>query len=138
MQHNRAVVFFLVGMVSWMCLLTGCGGPCPTAGGTEGVLHAGSQTLPDIQVRFYTAETHELLAFAVTASDGSFALLKPDASAPVWLPTGSYKVTVESVGPVTLAFPDDYSNPRTSPLIVNWDREQRWLDLEVPEPIVRP
>lgn len=126
----------LAGVVSW-AYLTGCEAPRPTPGGTEGVLHAGSQTLPDIQVQFYTAESHELFAFAVTGSDGSFALLKPDASAPVWLPAGNYKVTVESVGPVTLIFPDGYSHPQTSPLIVNWNHDQRWLDLEVPQPIVR-
>lgn len=116
-------------------LFAGCG-PKPVPGGTEGVVHVGATTLPDILVRVFPADSADAVGFGITESDGAFELRKPNATGPLWLPPGEYRATIESVGPTRLVFPADYARPETTPLMVIWTGDDRVLDLEVPEPTV--
>lgn len=121
----------------WVVFLAGCR-PQAVPGGTDGVVHHGSVMLSDIHVRLYAADTLAPVGVGISESDGRFALRTPDASAPLWLPPGSYKAAIESIGPTSLVFPKEYGDPQTSPLTITWNGTDRQLDLEVPAPTLAP
>lgn len=121
-------------------LLTGCGGARHVAGGTTGMLHAGSVVLGDIHVTVHRVEgtTTDVVGMGVTQSSGHFELVQPGAKGPLHLTPGEYRVTVESVGPVPLRFPKEYALAEKTPLQVAWTAANSQLDLEVPLPVAGP
>jgi hypothetical protein len=110
----------------------GCGSRSVT-GGTEGVLRYHGKLLGDIQVTVYQVEgSHfEPIGFGITASDGSFHLVKNGARGPLRLSPGQYRCTLESAGnPLRIAAP--FAHADTTPLVVSWSAGDKSLDLDAP------
>jgi hypothetical protein len=116
--------------------LSGCG-PQPVAGGTTGELHAGEQPLSDVQVTVHRAEGSNWVAlgFGVANSHGAFELVNNEASEPLWLPSGEYRVTLESVG-APVKIPREYTAPETTPFQIKRVEEGEKLNLQIPAPLL--
>lgn len=119
-----------------MCILafTGCGQRMAVvSGGTKGILVCERQRPEDIRLTFYPAEAMaaEPVGFAVTQKDGVFELYANQASGPLWLQTGKYKCTLESVG-APLQIPKAYRKPETTPLTLDWAQGTEVLEIHGP------
>ncbi|HEY1066849.1 MAG TPA: hypothetical protein VGE52_12090 [Pirellulales bacterium] len=117
--------------------IAGCRrGPKPVEGGTRGVVRAGAVPLREVRVTVYPQAdaTATELGHAVTAPDGSFALVKPQAAGPLFLPPGEYRITLESVGAEPLRFSPAIGDRRKSPLVVTHRDETALLDVNAPAP----
>jgi hypothetical protein len=115
------------------CVLSGCGGGSrPVTGGTTGQLKFGSHVTSDVQVTLHrrVGSEFEVVGFATTDADGRFELLQPGAVGPLWLSTGNYVVTLESVG-APLVLPEKYGMPTKSSLTVDWKEDSADLLLQV-------
>jgi uncharacterized iron-regulated membrane protein len=112
--------------------LCGCG-PSPVAGGTKGTLRAGGDLLSEVQITIHHREgvAWQPLGFAVTASDGTFELVTNRAEGPLRLAPGEYRCTLESVG-APVRVPKEYSQPETTPLIVQRSAGDTVLELVIP------
>ena len=118
-----------------LCL--GCSqGPSPAKGGTPGIFRIGNSTTSEILLHVHRKMPggFEEIGFGQTADDGSFVLYNSDASSPLWLESGHYSFTVESIG-APLKFPKQYLTPQTSPLQIQWTDQDTLPTLEVPEAI---
>ena len=113
-------------------LLAGCG-TGGVSGGTPGVLKIEGQPVPEIQLKVYSGpvDSLEFRGFAVTQPDGHFGWLLPEARGPLWLPSGEYRVTVESIGP-PIKLPSTYRDAKLTPLVVHWDDSQPTWNLDIP------
>lgn len=118
-------------------LLSGCGGARHVAGGTTGTLQADNMLLGDIQVTVHrvAGAIVEVAGMGITQASGQFELVLPGAKGPLHLTPGEYRITVESVGPVSLRFPKEYRSVEKTPLVVTWTANNSQLDLEVPAPV---
>lgn len=127
---------FNAGFVSVIVALTSCGRTGHVAGGTPGLLHAGSVLLSDVQVTLHRVDgtAIEAIGIGTTRTDGRFELVQPGARQAMHLSPGEYRVTVESVGAVPLCFSKDFASAETSPLRVSWTAKSAQLDLDVPLP----
>ncbi|MEN9554134.1 MAG: hypothetical protein RLZZ232_420 [Planctomycetota bacterium] len=115
--------------------LIGCSeNPAPTESGTPGMLRIGAATTSDILVHIYqkTSAGFEEIGFGQTAEDGSFGLFQPDASGPLWLQTGDYAITLESIG-APIRIPGECRQPQTTPLKLHWTEADHLPLIEVPE-----
>lgn len=128
-MRSRFELFVLVMMLA----LPGCGGVKPVAGGTEGVLHSGSDKLSDIQVTVHKFEggTSKPIGFGVAGTDGSFQLMTDRAKGPLHLTPGEYHCTLESIG-APVVIPKEYTQPDTTPLKINWSASDSKLDWDIP------
>ena len=110
---------------------TGCGVQ-PVAGGTKGVLRAGTAALGDIQLIVYQMDSGvwRQVGFGITGPDGEFELLTPGAKGALWLTPGEYRCTVESVG-APVQIPKAYSQTETTPLKITWSETDDALALKV-------
>jgi hypothetical protein len=110
--------------------LPGCG-VRPVTGGTKGVLRYGGKLLGDIQVTVHQVDGNSTqpIGFGVTANDGSFRLVKNNASGALWLSAGEYRCTLESAGaPIRVA--KVYTKADTTPLKITWSASDKSLDLD--------
>ncbi len=125
--------FLMVVALGLFLAATGCGGPRPTVGGTAGRLHSGSTNLSEIQVNVFRAEGTQFVpvGLGIPQPNGSFQLVKLDASGPVTLEAGEYRCTLESIG-ATVTIPAELTKPETTKLKVNWLPSDSLLDLDVP------
>lgn len=117
-----------------VAVLAGCGGGAsPAKGGTPGTLTFGSNVSSDIRVTIHrsVAGGFELLGFANTAADGTFVLYNSEATEPLWLETGDYAFTLESVGP-PVEFPEEFSRPESTPLKITWESDMSSIRLDAP------
>jgi hypothetical protein len=123
-----------VALVVVAAALAGCG-VRPVTGGTKGVLRCAGKLRSDIQVTVHQVDGNSTqpIGFGVTTNDGSFRLVKTNASGALWLSPGEYRCTLESAGaPIRLA--KEYARPDTTPLKISWSASDSSLDLEVPAP----
>ncbi|MDX1948036.1 MAG: PepSY domain-containing protein [Pirellulaceae bacterium] len=111
--------------------IVGCG-PRPVAGGTPGTLRAAGELLSEVQITVHQATdgVWQPAGFAVTRSDGSFALVTNGAKGALELSPGEYRCTLESAG-APVQIPPAYTKPETTPLTVAWPTASASLDLEV-------
>jgi hypothetical protein len=115
-------------------VLPGCGGGAsPAKGGTPGKLTFGSAVSSDIKITIHrsAAGGFEELGFANTAVDGSFVLYNSGATEPLWLESGDYAFTLESIGP-PVEFPDEFTKPDSTPLKVTWTSDMTSISLDAP------
>ena len=122
--------------ICFVCISLICAGGCrerqlPVAGGTAGSLTAGEIAVPDFEIKLHEAGSNTLLGVAMTGKDGKFQLQLPKGG-PLWLNTGDYVVTLESIGPSPPRMPAAYSNAAKTPLKVNWKSTDSALDLKIP------
>ena len=120
-----------LALVFLMTVTAGCGVKS-VPGGTTGQLFADGVPLSEIQVTVHTVDqgSAQPIGFGVTATDGSFDLVTNRAQGPLWLSSGEYRCTLESVGaPVRL--PKEYLHADTTPLKVTWSSDGD-LDLQIP------
>ncbi len=120
-----------IAMVVLAAALAGCG-VRPITGGTKGVLRVDGKFVSDLQVTVHQLAGGSLHAvgFGVTANDGSFRLVKNNATGPLWLTPGDYRITVESVGaPIRIA--NEYARADATPLKVSWSARDDRLNLDV-------
>jgi hypothetical protein len=114
---------------------SGCGGQTSVQGGTRGVVLVGGAALPEIQVTIHKGTGADAfpIGFGVTRDDGQIELLATEATGPLWLPSGEYGCTVESIGP-PLEFPRDYRDPAKTPLKITWTEGDQPFQLDIPDP----
>ena len=112
--------------------LAGCG-PKPITGGTPGTLAFEGKPVSDIRVTVHRRHggQSEPIGFAVTANDGTFALVTNEARGPLRLTPGDYCFTLESVGP-PVRIDKEYTKPDSTPLKVSWSAADTSLTLDVP------
>lgn len=112
-------------------LLSGCG-TAAISGGTTGSLSSAGNALGDIQITAYQNERGNVqqVGFAVTAADGTFALVRNGAAGALNLEPGEYCFTLESVG-APVVIPDEYLHADKTPLKLNWASGSK-LDFEIP------
>ncbi len=116
-------------------LTSGCGGETSVQGGTRGVVLVGGTALPEIQVTIHKGTGADAfpIGFGITRDDGQIELLATEATGPLWLPSGEYGCTVESIGP-PLEFPRDYRDPAKTPLKITWTEGDQPFQLDIPDP----
>ena len=120
-------------MLCCLFLLNGCGlKSTPIKGGTPGSLIAGEVSVPDFEIEVFAAETLASLGLGATGQDGKFQLIRSKGEGPLWLLAGQYVITLKSVGPAPPRMLPTYSNPAKTPLKVNWNAEDKSLDLKIP------
>lgn len=103
------------------------------------MLKFGDAVTSDIVITVQKANgtSFEVVGFGTTQQDGSFVLYKPGAVEPLFLETGTYACTLESVGP-PLKLPKEYLEASRSPLKVEWTADSRSLDLNAPAEFLSP
>ncbi len=129
----------LMIVVTLHCLV-GCGSATvPAEGGTTGSLKFGPEVTSDIVVTVHQQNGGQFSAigFGTTIQDGSFILYKAGATEPLWLEPGNYVFTLESIGPL-VQFPDEYLEPKTTPLKITWTADMKSADLEAPQELIAP
>lgn len=133
LMSNRGALLLFVALTVTML---GCGGAKSVTGGTKGILKLGGESLGEIQLTVHQVDGGgtKAVGFAVTASDGSFELLRPGASGALWLAPGEYRFTVESIG-APIQFPVEFTRPESTSLKVVWSANDRNLNLEGPAPV---
>lgn len=122
-----------------LIVFSGCE-PVAVTGGTSGHIHCAGQPLTDIQVTVHrvSAGGIERIGLGVSNLQGDFALVQPAASGPLWLEPGKYRLTIESVGPVSLNWPAEFADAHRTPLVRTWTAADVTLDVNVPQPTTRP
>lgn len=129
----------LLTAISLHCLV-GCGSATvPAEGGTTGSLKFGPEVTSDIVVTVHQQNGGQFSAigFGTTIQDGSFILYKTGATEPLWLEPGDYVFTLESIGPL-VQFPDEYLEPKATPLKITWTADMKSADLEAPQELIAP
>ncbi len=130
---------FALLAVSFHCLV-GCGSAtAPAEGGTTGILKFGTDVTSDIVVKVHHQNGGQFSAigFGTTIQDGSFILYKPGATEPLWLEPGEYVFTLESIGP-PVQFPEEYLEPKSTPLKITWTADMKSVDIEAPQKLIAP
>lgn len=126
----RPILIVIAGIL--LSTNTGCG-RSSAPGGTEGLLRIQGASLPDIRLTVYSlrGEATEMIGFGVTDDTGRFALHSPDATMPLHLVTGTFRFTLESIGPPT-TWSTDYQDPSTTPLEIILTENRDDIELNVP------
>lgn len=120
--------------------LAGCdNAPSAAVGGTTGTLKFEDQVTSDIVITIHrlNGTSVESIGFGTTQNDGSFALYRPGAAAPLFLEPGEYRCTLESVSP-SIKLPKDYMTASRSPLKFTWTSEMKSVDLIAPKKLLEP
>jgi hypothetical protein len=116
-----------------LMLLNGCSeGPSPVVGGTAGSLVAGGIPIPDFEVMVYKSGSTVPLGMGTTGNDGKFQLVLPKGEGPLWLETGEYVFTLESLGPEAPRMSATYSNAAKTPIKMSWKSDDKSLELKIP------
>lgn len=121
-----------------VCLLCGCSdSPAKATGGTPGALTFADGVTSDINITIHqnSAGNFQPVGFGLTDVDGKFILYQTRAAGPLWLEPGEYVFTLESVGP-SIIFPNEYLNPQSTPLRLNWTADLESADLSVPQKLL--
>lgn len=124
--------------VHWVLCAVLLSGGCNQAdralcGGTAGQISIGGRAFADLQVNVFANETvaPRRIAFGVSDHAGQFTLIDDDGQSAITLPSGSYRLTVESVAADPIPVSPQYRATQTTPLLVEWSGSDVELVVEV-------